>query len=177
MRRRGHCLMAYSVLALSGAASAAETVTYTYDGLGRLTATTSTKGPATGIGYDPAGNRLTYGVTGAAPPPATPPPPTPGVDSCGPMIIISATNSYPTLRYTVVRSLLAHTVVGSLLAARNLSETASPSAFATHRKPARPKSFHLVGSPLIQATISGLSSSLIENRPAELEILNPGRLR
>ncbi|HYJ81844.1 MAG TPA: hypothetical protein VEW26_03245, partial [Allosphingosinicella sp.] len=75
MQRRGHYLLACSVFALAGAAQAAESVTYSYDALGRLTATTTTGGPqsgvATGIAYDPAGNRSTYNVTGVG----TPPPP------------------------------------------------------------------------------------------------------
>jgi hypothetical protein len=49
--------------AVAAPAQAAETVSYTYDALGRLTATTTSGGPnagmATGTGYDPAGNRAT----------------------------------------------------------------------------------------------------------------------
>lgn len=68
-------LLAASVIAMAGAAEAGETVTYSYDALGRLTATSSSgtvnNGVATGIGYDPAGNRSSYAVSGAAgPPPA-----------------------------------------------------------------------------------------------------------
>ncbi|HEX8620988.1 MAG TPA: Calx-beta domain-containing protein [Allosphingosinicella sp.] len=64
-------LPAASALALAGAAGAAETVTYSYDALGRLTATSTTgtvnNGATTAIGYDPAGNRSSYtaGVGGA----------------------------------------------------------------------------------------------------------------
>jgi YD repeat-containing protein len=76
----GLCL-ATSLVALTAAAQASETTTYTYDALGRLTATSSTgtvnNGVATSVGYDPAGNRSNYAVTGAgggAPPPPPPPP-------------------------------------------------------------------------------------------------------
>jgi hypothetical protein len=89
MHRRGFragLLPVTSVLALAGfaAAEAGETVTYSYDALGRLTATSTTgtvnNGVSTSLGYDPAGNRSTYAVTGAAggtPPPPAPPPPAP----------------------------------------------------------------------------------------------------
>jgi hypothetical protein len=50
---------------------AAETVTYTYDALGRLVATAHSggvnNGLQTGISYDPAGNRSNYSVSGSAP--------------------------------------------------------------------------------------------------------------
>ena len=46
------------------AAAAGETVTYTYDALGRLTAVSTAGGPnggaAAATGYDPAGNRTSY---------------------------------------------------------------------------------------------------------------------
>jgi YD repeat-containing protein len=85
-------LLATSAFAVAAGAHATEneTVTYTYDALGRLVATTtaptSTVNPglATQICYDPAGNRARYAVSGAAgpapPPPAcpAPPPPPPG---------------------------------------------------------------------------------------------------
>lgn len=81
MRRHGHALWTGSALALASAAQAGETVTYSYDALGRLTATTSSgtvnDGVATGIAYDPAGNRSGYSVTGVAPPPPPPPAPPP----------------------------------------------------------------------------------------------------
>lgn len=68
MKRRGHYLWACSVLALAGAAEAGETVTYSYDALGRLTATSTTgganNGVATGIAYDPAGNRSSFTISG-----------------------------------------------------------------------------------------------------------------
>jgi hypothetical protein len=48
---------------------ASDTVTYSYDSLGRLVAATTAGGPnggiSTGITYDPAGNRSNYAVTGS----------------------------------------------------------------------------------------------------------------
>ncbi len=83
-RRRAGLLIATSTIAFASPAEAGETVTYTYDALGRLTATSTTgtvnNGVATSIAYDPAGNRSSYAVAGAAggtPPPVTPPPPPP----------------------------------------------------------------------------------------------------
>lgn len=77
---------ATSLFALSAAAQAGETVTYSYDTLGRLTASSSSgtvnNGLSTTVAYDPAGNRSTYAVTGAAgspPPPPPVPPPAPPV--------------------------------------------------------------------------------------------------
>lgn len=50
------------------AAVAAETVTYSYDALGRLVASSASGGPNngmnTGIAFDAAGNRTTYTVAG-----------------------------------------------------------------------------------------------------------------
>ena len=73
---------AAGALAAGGAAQASETVTYTYDALGRLIAVSTSGGPndgqAVGTCYDPAGNRSTYAVaTGTPPPPCAPPPPPP----------------------------------------------------------------------------------------------------
>ena len=70
---------AAGALAAGGAAQASETVTYTYDALGRLIAVSTSGGPnngqAVGTCYDPAGNRTTYSVaTGAPPAPCAPPP-------------------------------------------------------------------------------------------------------
>ena len=52
------------------AAQAAETVTYTYDALGRLITTQRSGGPANGVNaqtqYDPSGNRTNVTVSGAA---------------------------------------------------------------------------------------------------------------
>lgn len=51
------------------APAASETVTYSYDALGRLVGTSTSGGPNDGVGvgttYDPAGNRCTYTVGGA----------------------------------------------------------------------------------------------------------------
>jgi hypothetical protein len=84
--------LATSSCALASAAVASETITYSYDALGRLVATSSSgtvnNGLATAIAYDPAGNRSCYTVAGAAtgtggsctpppPPPPSPPPPPP----------------------------------------------------------------------------------------------------
>jgi outer membrane biosynthesis protein TonB len=80
---RAGLLAAASASAVASAASAAETTTYSYDALGRLVSTASSgpvnNGVATSVGYDPAGNRSTYAVTGGAgmPPPPAPPPPAP----------------------------------------------------------------------------------------------------
>lgn len=50
-------------------AGAQSTTTYTYDALGRLVGSSTDRGPGastTTIEYDPAGNRKTYKVSGAA---------------------------------------------------------------------------------------------------------------
>ena len=51
------------------APAASETVTYSYDALGRLVGVSTSGGPNDGVGvgttYDPAGNRCTYTVGGA----------------------------------------------------------------------------------------------------------------
>jgi hypothetical protein len=61
--------LAISCCAMATAAPASETVTYSYDALGRLVATSSSGGTnnglTTSIGYDPAGNRQNYTVAGA----------------------------------------------------------------------------------------------------------------
>ena len=58
-----------ALLAGASAASAAETVTYSYDALGRLTQVQHTGGDNNGMvqsyGLDPAGNRTSYTVTGS----------------------------------------------------------------------------------------------------------------
>uniref|UniRef100_UPI003743BF20 RHS repeat domain-containing protein n=1 Tax=Sedimentitalea todarodis TaxID=1631240 RepID=UPI003743BF20 len=41
-------------------------MSYGYDELGRLVSSTNTAGPDTGYDYDPANNRLTFSVLGAA---------------------------------------------------------------------------------------------------------------
>jgi hypothetical protein len=70
MLRRGHCaglLLASSVIAVVSAAQASETVTYSYDALGRLTASSSSgtvnNGATSTIGYDAAGNRSIYAMS------------------------------------------------------------------------------------------------------------------
>lgn len=63
------CLIALGVASLP-AAFAQETVTYTYDSLGRLVKSTVSGGPnnntETAISYDPASNRTQYKVTNAS---------------------------------------------------------------------------------------------------------------
>jgi len=69
-------LLAAVLLAGAGAAGADERVTYSYDALGRLVASsnsgTANNGLTTQIGYDPAGNRSSYNVSGAGGAPANP---------------------------------------------------------------------------------------------------------
>ena len=93
--RQASCFLgtaaAATALALNGTALASETITYTYDALGRLVGVSTSGGPNDGVGvgttYDPAGNRCTYTVDGAGagggecrgaggPPPGTHPPTT-----------------------------------------------------------------------------------------------------
>lgn len=54
----------------SSAAKSAETVTYSYDALGRLVASTASGGPnsgvSTGATFDPAGNRTSYAISGGS---------------------------------------------------------------------------------------------------------------
>lgn len=88
MNRKNGFLLGSALVALTvgNAADASDTVTYTYDALGRLIAVSTSGGPNNGqavsAGYDPAGNRSNYCLatagTPACPPPgppATPPPP------------------------------------------------------------------------------------------------------
>ncbi|HEX8526166.1 Ig-like domain-containing protein [Allosphingosinicella sp.] len=83
MNRKAAYLLsaAAGALALAGESRASETVTYSYDALGRLVGVSTSGGPNNGLtvgtGYDPAGNRSTYSVSGAAGPPAPPLPPPP----------------------------------------------------------------------------------------------------
>lgn len=77
MRRTIHLLAtAVSTAALAGAASASETISYSYDELGRLLSSSSSgsvnNGVASTTSYDSAGNRTNYSVTGSS---GTPPPP------------------------------------------------------------------------------------------------------
>ncbi|MGC6331817.1 Calx-beta domain-containing protein [Rhizorhabdus sp. FW153] len=61
-----------TALLLAPSLAHAETMSYTYDALGRLTTTSASGGPANGIGttlgFDPAGNRTAYVGTLNAPP-------------------------------------------------------------------------------------------------------------
>jgi len=83
MRARSLLLSGFTcAIFMSGApATASETTSFTYDALGRLTATKRTGGPSNGANmatcFDPAGNRLRYDVTIAAPTSCSTPPPTP----------------------------------------------------------------------------------------------------
>lgn len=71
--RRGE--MRFALILVSGCfllasqASAVETITYSYDALGRLTGSVTSGGPnsgvSTGTSFDPAGNRSSYSVTGS----------------------------------------------------------------------------------------------------------------
>lgn len=83
-------LVSVSVMALMMpfAARATESVSYSYDELGRLVETRVVGGPRGGVAnatsFDPAGNRVTYAVSGVGglgapppPPPAQPPAPPP----------------------------------------------------------------------------------------------------
>ncbi|HWT31293.1 MAG TPA: RHS repeat domain-containing protein [Propylenella sp.] len=69
--KRSQTLALAAAVAIPGAAAASETATYSYDALGRLTAVTTSGGPNAGLavstGYDPAGNRSSYAVSGATP--------------------------------------------------------------------------------------------------------------
>ena len=56
-------LLTASAVAMASAARAAETITHSYDALGRLTATSSDNARTTSIGYDPAGNRSVYAMS------------------------------------------------------------------------------------------------------------------
>lgn len=60
-------IAAFGTFSLS--AQAAETTTYTYDALGRVTGVSHSGGDndgmATTLSYDPAGNRTQYAVTGS----------------------------------------------------------------------------------------------------------------
>jgi YD repeat-containing protein len=82
MQRRGHYLLAGSVLAVASSAPASETITYAYDELGRLTTIsrsgTVNNGVQASYGYDATDNRTNVTVsTSARPSPSPPPPPPP----------------------------------------------------------------------------------------------------
>ncbi|HEY0130861.1 MAG TPA: Calx-beta domain-containing protein [Allosphingosinicella sp.] len=111
MQRRCRYLLAGCVLALASAAIASETVTYSYDALGRLTAMTSSgsanNGVTTGIAYDPAGNRSAYNVSGVVTPPPEPPePPVTPAPPPPPAFAVSGgtVNEGGNLAFTVSRS-------------------------------------------------------------------------
>ena len=67
MNRREWLWLTASVVALASPARAGETVTYSYDALGRLTASSSSgtvnNGATSSIGYDAAGNRSVYAAS------------------------------------------------------------------------------------------------------------------
>ena len=67
--RRGYLAGAILAALVSTGAPAAETVTYTYDALGRLTGVVHAGGDndamTQGLNYDAAGNRTQYQVTGS----------------------------------------------------------------------------------------------------------------
>ncbi len=58
-------VLGFALLIVPSMAGAQATTTYTYDALGRLVGST-TGATTTTIDYDPAGNRKTYKVSGAA---------------------------------------------------------------------------------------------------------------
>lgn len=65
----GLWLVALLGVAIATPTCAAETVTYSYDALGRLVGSSVSGGPSSGvnttIAYDPADNRTNYQVTGS----------------------------------------------------------------------------------------------------------------
>jgi hypothetical protein len=71
-----------AALSWNGAGAATDSVSYSYDALGRLVAVSTSGGPNNGqavaTAYDPAGNRSSYSLTGAGGSPPPPPPPPPG---------------------------------------------------------------------------------------------------
>ncbi|MGZ8287289.1 MAG: Ig-like domain-containing protein [Allosphingosinicella sp.] len=73
--------LATSLLALTEAAQSSETVTYSYDSLGRLTKVarsgTVNNGVTADYSYDASDNRTNVTVAAGSPPPPPPPPPPP----------------------------------------------------------------------------------------------------
>lgn len=69
-RRIGWWLAGLSAALAAGSTNASDTITYTYDALGRLTNASVAGGAANGLqaatSYDPAGNRGNYSVAGAS---------------------------------------------------------------------------------------------------------------
>jgi YD repeat-containing protein len=106
VRGGARLFLATSVCALATAAQAGETVTYTYDALGRLVATQSSgsvnNGVSTSVGYDPAGNRSTYTVSGSGSG-SGPSPPPPGPAPAFSVSDASATEG-DALLFTITRS-------------------------------------------------------------------------
>ena len=84
MNRKNGLLLggALAALTVGNAADASDTVTYSYDALGRLIAVSTSGGPNNGqavsTGYDPAGNRANYCLATAGTPACPPPGPPPG---------------------------------------------------------------------------------------------------
>lgn len=64
--------LAIALASIAGAANAQETVTYSYDALGRLVATSVSGGPNSGMstatGFDASGNRTSYTATNSSGP-------------------------------------------------------------------------------------------------------------
>lgn len=95
MNRKNAYLLgtALCVLAAHGAAAASDTVTYTYDALGRLVAVTTSDGPNNGqavsTSYDPAGNRSNHSLSGSGTPPPPPPPPPPAPPPPGNQLLVA----------------------------------------------------------------------------------------
>lgn len=79
IRKRLPCFVAAIALVVGAPASASETVSYTYDALGRLVANATVGGPNDTrrivICYDRAGNRVRYDVGTSALDPCAPLPP------------------------------------------------------------------------------------------------------
>jgi YD repeat-containing protein len=69
MRHFDKAAFAAAALTLPAAGAASDTISYTYDALGRLVAVSTDGGRNDGVavstGYDPAGNRSNYVLTGA----------------------------------------------------------------------------------------------------------------
>lgn len=113
-RGSGRFLLATSLLALTSAAPGAETVTYSYDSLGRLTAVsrsgTVNNGITANYSYDSADNRTNVTVTtggASSPPPASPPPASPPASSPPPpafSITGGAANEGSNLIFTISKS-------------------------------------------------------------------------
>jgi YD repeat-containing protein len=79
--QRSLLLSGAAITAITSFASATESVTYSYDELGRLVETRVSGGPRGGVtnatSFDPAGNRVTYAVSGVGGVGTPPPPPPP----------------------------------------------------------------------------------------------------